>query len=78
MKDIIKNLFSKKRPEHAKNFRGKSKNIPANDMRWLPYQDKWIKDNSIMKLMEKSRRTGVSFCDSYESARYQSLKNSNL
>ena len=78
MKDIIKNLFSKKRPEHAKNFRGKSKNIPANDMRWLPYQDKWIKDNSIMKLMEKSRRTGVSFCDSYESARYHSLKNSNL
>ncbi len=46
-------------------------------MRWLPYQWAWITDPAIMKIMEKSRRTGVSFADSYESARYHSLRSSD-
>jgi hypothetical protein len=42
----------RKRPEHARDFKGKAKNIPERDTFMLPYQDRWIKDPSIMKLME--------------------------
>ena len=66
--------MGKRVPEHAKKFRGKAKNIPQREMRWLPYQWAWITDPAIMKLMEKSRRTGVSFADSYESSRYHSQR----
>ncbi len=62
-----------KRPEHARNFRGKAKNIPERDTFMLAYQDRWINDRSLMKIMEKGRRIGVSYGSSYEDVRYHAL-----
>jgi len=58
--------MAKKRPEHARNFKGKARNIPAEDSYWLPYQHDWINDKSILKLMEKGRRIGISYASAYE------------
>lgn len=44
----------------------------------LPYQDRWIKDPAIMKLMEKSRRIGISYGSSYEDVRYHAQAESRL
>ena len=52
-------------PEHVKTFRGKAKNIPKTNSFMLPYQRKWILDNHILKLMEKSRRIGISYSTAY-------------
>jgi len=65
-------------PEHARNFKGKAQNIPESDVFFLPYQDKWIADRAIMKIMEKSRRIGISYGTSYELVREHSRKESNL
>lgn len=65
-------------PSHARNFKGRAKNIPATDLFMLPYQDRWIKDTAIMKLMEKSRRIGISYGSSYEDVRYHAQAESRL
>ncbi len=40
--------------------------IPANPGAiFLPFQERWIKDNSRLKLMEKSRQIGVSWSTAY-------------
>lgn len=44
----------------------------------LAYQDRWIKDRAIMKLMEKSRRVGISYGSSYEDVRYHAQADSRL
>lgn len=36
------------------------------DTFFLPYQAKWIKDTSRLKLMEKSRQIGISWASAYE------------
>ena len=42
--------------------RGNAKIIPANPRGlFLPYQGKWIKDKSRLKLMEKGRQIGLSW-----------------
>jgi hypothetical protein len=33
---------------------------------WLPYQDAWLKDRSIFKIWEKSRRIGATYVQSFE------------
>jgi phage FluMu gp28-like protein len=46
--------------------RGNAKVIPANpDAIFLPYQSAWIKDDSRLKLMEKGRQIGLSWCTAY-------------
>lgn len=70
--------MSKRRPDHAKGFKGAAKNIPADDVFLLPYQAAWVKDRSIMKLMEKSRRIGISYASAYEDVRRHSLKTNRL
>ena len=32
---------------------------------FLPYQERWIDDNSMLKLAEKSRRVGFTYASSY-------------
>lgn len=59
----------KRRPDHAKSFRGKAKNIPERESFMLPYQTRWIEDRSLMRLMEKSRRVGVSYGTAYRKVR---------
>lgn len=45
---------------------GNAKCIPDNpDAIFLPYQEKWIKDRSRLKLMEKSRQIGLSWSTAY-------------
>lgn len=65
-------------PSHAKGFKGRAKNIPAEDAFLLPYQAAWVTDRSIMKLMEKSRRIGISYASAYEDVRRHSLKSNRL
>jgi len=57
---------------------GRAKNIPERDTFMLPYQDRWIKDTAIMKLMEKSRRVGISYGSAYEDVRRHSLEDNRL
>lgn len=47
-------------------IKGCAKVIPADrDAIFLPFQSKWIKDNSRIKLMEKSRQIGISWSTAY-------------
>ena len=46
--------------------KGNAKVIPANpDGIFLPYQGKWITDQSRLKLMEKARQIGLSWATAY-------------
>jgi phage FluMu gp28-like protein len=65
-------------PDHAKTFKGKAKNIPERDTFMLPYQERWIMDQAIMKLMEKSRRIGISYGSAYEDVRRHSHASNRL
>ena len=47
-------------------LKGRAKVIPADrEAVFLPFQSKWIKDNSRIKLMEKSRQIGISWATAY-------------
>ena len=70
--------MAKKIPDHAKAFKGGAKNIPERDTFMLLYQDRWIKDTAIMKIMEKSRRVGISYGSAYEDVRRHSLVDNRL
>lgn len=46
--------------------KGRAKVIPANpDAIFLPYQTQWIKDDSLLKAMEKARQIGLSWSTAY-------------
>ncbi|MQY50783.1 terminase large subunit domain-containing protein [Rhodocyclus gracilis] len=48
-------------------FRGNAKCIPRDvDAIFLPYQSRWITDDSILKLMEKARQIGLSWSSAYK------------
>lgn len=50
-------------------YKGQAKIIPANpEGIFLPFQSKWIKDDSRLKLMEKSRQIGISWATAYAAA----------
>lgn len=54
----------------ARNFPGRAKVRPKNPRaKTLPYQTKWILDNSRIKIIEKSRQIGISWADSCETVR---------
>src|SRR3954471_1492195 len=36
---------------------------------FLPYQRRWIQDTSSLKIMEKSRQIGMSFCTAYSAVK---------
>jgi len=47
--------------------RGNAKCIPRDvDAIFLPYQSRWITDDSILKLMEKARQIGLSWSSAYQ------------
>jgi phage FluMu gp28-like protein len=41
---------------------------------FLPYQAAWIRDPARLKIVEKSRQIGFTYCDSYDSVRKASAK----
>ncbi|QDL55336.1 terminase large subunit domain-containing protein [Rhodoferax aquaticus] len=48
------------------NAKGNARVIPADrEAIFLPFQSKWIKDNSRIKLMEKTRQVGASWSTAY-------------
>ena len=60
------------------SFAGRCQVFPASEALLLPYQQRWVEDDSIMKLMEKSRRIGVSFSTAYERVRKHSREDWTL
>lgn len=51
-------------------FSGKAKIRPANpNARFLPSQTRWVNDNSRIKLLEKTRQGGFTWCTSYRAVR---------
>lgn len=57
----------------------KAKIVPENPYGlFLPYQARWIKDNTIQKLMEKSRQIGISWSTAYALVRRKSQKGAQL
>lgn len=65
-------------PAHARKFKGKAKNIPERDTFMLPYQARWIQDRSLVRLMEKGRRIGVSYATAYDAVRQHSTQDYNV
>lgn len=48
---------------------GNAKVIPHNpDALFLPFQQRWVEDQSRLKLMEKSRQIGISWATAYSAA----------
>lgn len=40
-----------------------------DELYFLPYQQRWIKDTSALKICEKGRQIGLSYADSYDTVR---------
>ena len=60
----------KGRPSYvAPDFQGKCKIFPERDVILLPYQERWVKDNSRLKLAVKARQIGFSWCTAYRTVR---------
>ena len=52
-------------PSPISGFAGAAKNIPARNTLLLPYQAAWVKDNSRLKIAEKSRQIGWTWATGY-------------
>lgn len=52
---------------------GNAKIIPPTDALLLPYQKRWVLDDSQLKLMEKSRQIGISWASAYSMVRRKAL-----
>lgn len=59
-------------------FVGRAKHVPVRDTLLLPYQAKWVKDNSRLKLMEKARQIGISWASAYRLVSIKSLADAQL
>lgn len=58
---------------------GRATIIPANPSAiFLPYQSRWITDNSRLKLMEKGRQIGLSWSTAYAAVSRTALVNARL
>lgn len=55
-------------------FAGRAKIRPAKDTLLLPYQAKWVKDTSRLKIAEKSRQIGWTWSTAYRVVSTKSLK----
>ena len=62
----------------APNFAGKCKIFPERDVMLLPFQQKWVNDNSRLKLCEKSRQIGLSWTAAYRVVRQKLRKGARL
>lgn len=57
---------------------GNAKIIPAKNTLFLPYQERWIKDRSRLKLMEKGRQIGISWASAYDIDREHTKNDTRL
>ncbi|MDR2664006.1 MAG: terminase family protein [Puniceicoccales bacterium] len=51
---------------------------PLREPFFLPYQSRWIRDNSPLKLLEKSRQVGMSWASAYRLVRLHALRGRRL
>jgi len=59
--------------------RGKCKRIPQDkDALFLRYQERWIRDRSRIKIMEKGRQIGISWASAYDIDREQAKTSTRL
>ena len=65
-------------PFVAPDFSGKCKIFPERDVMLLPYQQRWVADNSRLKLCVKSRQIGLSWCTAYRVVRQKLSKGARL
>ncbi|MDD3236820.1 MAG: terminase family protein [Candidatus Gastranaerophilales bacterium] len=54
--------------------RKKNENLPVDSLEelkdfWLPYQKRWLLDDSLIKFVEKGRREGFTYVQAYEDVR---------
>ena len=61
-----------------RDFAGKCKVFPESDRMLLPYQKRWVTDNSKMKLCVKSRQIGLTWCTAYGVIRRKLQKGARL
>ena len=57
---------------------GNAKVIPAKNTLLLPYQSKWVKDTSRLKIAEKSRQIGWTWAEAYGLVSRKSLVDARL
>jgi phage FluMu gp28-like protein len=62
----------------AKTFGGLCKIFPAHDRMLLPYQRKWVQNDSRLKLCVKSRQIGLSWCTAYRVVRQKVREKARL
>ena len=62
----------------ARNFPGKCKVFPEHRAMLLPYQTKWVLDNSRLKLAVKARQIGLSWTTAYRVVRQKLAKGARL
>ena len=55
---------------------GRAKIKPQSDKLFLAYQERWIRDNSRIKIVEKSRQIGFSWTSAYALVRRKAVSNS--
>lgn len=48
--------------------------VKAADTYFMPFQARWIQDQARLKIVEKSRQIGFSYCDSYDSVKKAAMK----
>jgi phage FluMu gp28-like protein len=73
--DTVTNI----RPAHVPaKFAGRCKVYPTRDALLLPYQERWVLDDSRLKLMEKARQIGISWATAYALVRRKARKGAVL
>jgi len=69
----------KLRPSYVpKSFAGRCKVFPERNTLLLPYQAAWVKDGSRLKLAEKSRQIGWTWCSAYRLVSTKSMADARL
>jgi phage FluMu gp28-like protein len=61
-----------------RDFSGKCKVFPERDVMLLPFQSKWVLDNSQKKLAVKSRQIGLSWTSAYRVVRQKLRQGARL
>src|SRR5215468_206888 len=65
-------------PFVAKDFAGHCKVFPERDVMLLPFQKRWVTDNSRLKLCVKARQIGLSWITAYSLIRRKLSKDARL
>jgi phage FluMu gp28-like protein len=65
-------------PFVASDFPGRCKVFPERDVMLLPFQQRWVTDNSRLKLAVKARQIGLSWITAYRVVRQKLSKGARL